>query len=577
MGGLRDTNVLVIATCLFCLFSTTRSPFAKPVAPDCEAQYAYLTRPEKRAFDQAFEKGIPLKINGVMKTYGMRLLLAQDLPNQSQKVWNGFGRVQGRVQKWAVPLYPFAYPIRSASWAMHKILGTYEPNFTYPSIVRGTLENTYFAIVKTSTRPLRKTLLKHFGDSLRPEFKAYLAHDLKPSGLVNFGLAMVSFNLLYKQLNSWYQDYTVSKQKSWIDESSEHWLGLLDSDPYYSRLFALQQNIPKHELVQEVFLRTSGIDLLYMLINDRKNQDLDLPNKILTDPEFRETFKPVLPGTFYLAENPPESGENFDIPKDQIHPATHDQLEELINVNLRLLKRRSPVRAFFEEPKLFEKLQKMSNHSKFAKEIFSDPQIKFYLDQAKEKKISAARARYLCLEWTLVKERFERWAIFKAQRMASDGKTRRPVSATDLYDWRRSHLNEELPYDFANSDIYPALKIQTRERLDRPLYSYLNKLVFLRSVEPGTRQIWNALEQSVQFMGAGSVKSGVLGEEAKLATTTGAASKTVEYVGSGGIARTMAYVSSAVVYADLGLRWVELEHIKSFVEKTGSDVLFLDN
>lgn len=514
----------------------------------------------------------------VTHTYGARLLLVPESPNTSVSVWHGFGRIQGPVQSWALPFYPLAYPIRTVSALVHMARGTFTPNFTYPSLVRGALQNTYFLFIREGTRPIRETLLRNLGDRLSPELKTYLSSDLVPSGWVDFTLAFISFNYVYAKLDAWYKEFAVEKQKSWIEDSSEHWLSLLQSDPHYSRLAAIQNSITTHDLVQEIFLRSASLDLLYLLIDDQKSQASDLAKNILSNAEFKEAFRPVLPATIYLTEHAPETRNNFSIPTAELHPANTQQLQKLIDINMRFLKRRSLLRAYFEDTALFEKLKTSAQHATLAQEIAQDPQITFYKIRLKEKKIDLARAKYLSLEWALIQERFERWEIYQAERLVRDDEgVPHPIGKSEILDWRQANLQDELPYDFGNVDIYPSLDINSRKTLEKPLNNNLNKLVFLRSVEPGTRTIWNGIQRTVKLMGSGSARTGIAGEKVSVAVNASSQMGNVHLIGTGDFARGIAIFSSAIVYADLIIRWNDLKNIQAFVEQTGKDILYLQD
>jgi hypothetical protein len=531
---------------------------------------------------RASKDNLAAKITKTRKLVGINLgFTPHDEAPYSQNA--GFMRRQGPVQWWAIPFFPVVYPIRSFSFLIHWVRGDNLRNFTYPSVFRGILQNIYVAPARgLTTILLREPLLKYFGDRMNPELKEFLQKPLDPSGAIDFVLAFVAFHFLYQGVNAFNQHLIVNDQNNWIDQDAPFWLQLLRTDPYYSRINSLFKKglLTEKQAIQEAFVRASSLDLLYTLINEKREERDGLADRIFKERELKDAFGPILPATFYLKENGPSANKNFDIPQDQLKPASVEQRRQLIALNVKLLRRRSVVRAFFESPRMYKQLKQSPPHAAVLKELLEDEQIKFYMSKWENEVISDAQAQYLFLEWIQIRENYERWAVFGAKRkfIDSDGAVAY-LDIEKLFRWRQANLLGDLPEQFMELDIYPSEVSEFRKRLNEPLSGQLNKLVFLRSVEPGMRQVWNGLEKSVRFMGEGSTRSTILGEKYTVTAAASAAGgeATVELKGAGALARSMAIISTGVVYSDIYLRWRDLNNVEEYVKKTGREILYIED
>ena len=518
-------------------------------------------------------------IQQVKDTLGLRIALApkgEELP----RVAYGFARRQGPLQKWVIPFYPFVYPIRSLSYLTHLIFRKDTTHFSYPSLIRGLFENLYLRPSTLGVNKLRHLILKNWGDKLSPELQKFLSQELKPSATVNSVVAFVIFHLLYGEVNQFNQELLVSKQQEWIDDDSEFWLNLLENDPYYLRIKRLYESnhLTKTEAIQEVFVRALSLDMLYTAINQQHLQNENIEDKMFHDKDFKEALGPVLPATFYLQEHGPLKRADFQIPEEMYQPASNDQMRELLEINIQLLRRRSMIRAYFEDRNIFNILREKTSHIQEWKSLITDPQVRFYFRELGKKHITEARAKYLLLEWTQIKERFERWSLFHAtwHPVSNKGKV---VRLEDLLEWRKFHLEDDLPYFYENAEIYPLIDLENRSRLKKPLNHYVRELAFLRMLEPGLQQSWYSLNQYVQFFKESSTRTGLTGDMVAVSADSSQTGKEISYVvqSTGNIGRLMAISSSAIVYADFTFRWIDLHNLKKLVHKTARELLYLED
>ena len=214
--------------------------------------------------------------------------------------------------------------------------------------------------------------------------------------------------------------------------------------------------------------------------------------------------------------------------------------------------------------------------------MMKEPLVRFYWQEMIERRLSPERTRYLLLEWAQIKERFDRWGVFRAHRLLGGEEGGSSfLSFENFASWRKENLFIDLPEVYEASDIYPALHIDYRKRLNEPLDRSVSELVFLRAMEPGVRQAWAAFHENVRMAFEGGLRSGLGASGDRLlplsaATNLDPALEPGTVQGAGPIGRSIAIGSSLVVYADIFFRWRELKSLESLVKKTAKEILFLE-